>query len=98
MSSAEEFDVASKSVLASGPSTHELLLELCARFAPARAAGLCCVVEWRVRAGGGVERFQLSIGQGGCELTAPRRQARVALDVSQEDLKALLDGRVTGAE
>ena len=80
------------------PSPHELLLELCARFVPARARGLSCLVEWRVCAGGDVERLHLSIGQGGCALTVPRRHARVALDLSQEDLAAVLEGRVSGAE
>jgi hypothetical protein len=79
-------------------SPRKQLLALCGCFARGRSPGLSGVVEWRVRTGGRLERFQLLIGRGRCTLIAPQRRADVTLDLSQEDLGALLDGRANGPE
>jgi putative sterol carrier protein len=73
----------------------EVRHELRERFAPAKARGVCAVVEFRVDVGEAApERFQLVIQNGRCSVALLPRRATTTIAIRLEDLRALLAGRV----
>ena len=69
--------------------------ELRGRFAPARAQGVCAVVEFRIGADDvELDRFQLVLQNGCCSLARLPRRPTATIGIDLEDLAALLDGRV----
>jgi hypothetical protein len=72
--------------------------ELVARFAAARARGVCAVIEFRIdTAEAEVERFQLVIQHGRCSRAYVPRRPTTTVALGLEDLVALLEGRVAAS-